>query len=137
MSEIWAAAAVSVAGSVIAGKAEEKKDKSDKAHDAAMTKEESALAAQRTGYSMALEDFYEQRNRARKQRGLDQYRQFSTMREFAPNYNPNQEVRIEPGEAPQYSDFVDPNAIPQQQQQQQGGGGRSTMDRILDPLGLF
>lgn len=135
MSEVWAAAAVSVVGSVVAGKAAEKKDKSDKAHDQAMTAEESRLAAQRTGYDRALEDFYQQKDRARKQRGLDQFRQFSTMGEFAPNYNATTEPRVVEGDAPDYNVFAP--TVPEEPAQPQGRRGRSTMDRILDPLGIF
>ena len=32
------------------------------------------------------EDYYNQLDRQRKQRGLDQFRQFSTMSQFAPEY---------------------------------------------------
>lgn len=105
MSEVWAAAAITVVGGVVAGKGAEKKDKSDKAHQAAMTKEESALSAQRTSHQMALEDFYSQKERARKQRGLDQYRQFSTMQQISPNYNPAAETRIAEPTMPNYNEF--------------------------------
>lgn len=105
MAEVWAAAAITVVGGVMAGKAAEEKDKGDKAFQKAMTKEESALAAQRSGYEMALGDFYTQKERKRKERGLDQYRQFSTMQTVAPGYDSSQEARIELGVAPQYGDF--------------------------------
>lgn len=106
MGEVWVAAAVTVVGSVASGVAAEKKDKSDKKHQQAMNREESAMAAQRTSHEMALEDFYTQKNRAGKQRGLAQYKQFSTMGEVSPGYDPNTEVAIDPGKAPQYGDFT-------------------------------
>ena len=142
MSEIWVAAAITVGGAVVSGIGQEKKDKADKAHQAAMTEEESKLAAQRTGYESALEEFYTQRERQRKQRGLDQFRQFSTMGEFAPGYDINSEARIDPGEAPNYNTFdpdYNPNPVTPEQQ---GGGKRSKSisdihKKIRDPLGLF
>lgn len=131
MSEVWVAAAVGVAGSVASGMAAEKKDKSDKAHDAAMTKDESRYAAQRTSHEMALEDFYTQKERAKKQRGLDQYRQFSTMQESNPNYNPATEPRIEDPTMPKYADFDEtPKDIPNKQTKKRSKS-------FLDPLGLF
>lgn len=135
MSEVWAAAAVSVVGGVIAGKGAEKKDKADKAFEQEMTAEGSRLSAQRSGYDRALEDFYQQKDRARKQRGLDQFRQFSTMSEFAPNYDANSEPRVVEGEAPDYNAFAP--EVTEEEKQQQSGGGRSIGKKLLDPLGLF
>lgn len=142
MSEIWVAA-VGVVGSVAAGKAAEKKAKEDRKHSEAMTAEESKLAAQRTGYERALDEWYTQRERARKQRGLAQFRdQFSTMSQWAPGYDESTEVTINPGQAPQYNDFApadpelgDPNARVSGK-----SGGKSLSDihkKLRDPLGLF
>lgn len=146
MAEVWAAAAISVVGGVMAGKAAEKKDKSDKAHQEAMTKEESALAAQRTGYERALEDFYTQKERARKQRGLDQFRQFNSMSRVSPGYDINSEVRINEGEAPNYNTF-DPDYNPNATEVDPATGqknSKSLLDKrkdlhkkARDPLGLF
>ena len=137
MSEVWIAAAVGVAGSAVSGIAAEKKDKKDKAHQAAMTKEESALAAQRTGHEMALSDFYEQKNRARKQRGLAQYKQFSTMQQDSPGYNPGTEVVIQEGTRPMYADFNEAPVVESQNQNGGGGKKKSGLGKIIDPLGLF
>lgn len=135
MGEVWAAAVATVAGGVIAGKAAEKKDKGDKAHQQAMTREESALAAQRTGYESALEEWYTQRQRQRTQRGLDQFRQFSTVNQFAPQYDAGSEVRIDPGEAPKYDDYA-PDSLTQEQAAEQKRK-RSLPEKLFDPLGLF
>ena len=145
MAEIWAAAALTVVGGVVAGKGAEKKDKSDKAHQAAMTKEESALAAQRTGYERALEDFYTQKQRARTQRGLDQFREFSSMSRFAPEYNINSEQRINEGEAPNYNTFhPDYNSNASEEINPTTGQKKSILSKRValhkkarDPLGLF
>lgn len=139
MGEVWGAA-IMVVGSVVAGKAAEKKAKADQKHDVAMTAEESKLASQRTGYERALEDYYTQKQRARTQRGLDQFRQFSTMSEFAPGYNINSEQRIDEGEAPNYNTFdpdYDPNAPAQEAEAPARKKGRSIHKKLADPLGLF
>lgn len=140
MGEVWGAAAVAIVGGVIAGKGQEKKDKSDKAHAEAMTKEESALSAQRTGYERALEDYYSQKQRARTQRGLDQFRQFSTVGEFSPNYSTDSEQRVVEGEAPNYNTFdpdYDPNAPLEPNPGVNGKKKKNIHKKIADPLGLF
>lgn len=110
MAEIWAMAAVTVVGGVMAGKAAEKKSKADQKFQEGMTKEESKLAAQRSGYDMALEDFYNQKNRFEKQRGLDQFRQFSTMGTFAPGAQ-DTSGRIAAPVMPKYSEFSEDEEI--------------------------
>lgn len=137
MAEIWAAAAVSIVGGVMAGKAAEKKDKSDKAHDAAMSEDESRYAAQRTAHERALEDFYTQKQRARTQRGLDQYRAFHTMGSVNPAYDVSTEARIDPGTAPKYSDF---DEAPPEEAAGPRKKGKSLSDihkKLRDPLGIF
>lgn len=134
MGEIWVAAAATVVGGVVAGKAAEKKDKGDKAHDAAMSADESKYSAQRLGHEKALEDFYSQKERGRRQRGLAQFKQFSTMGEFAPAYDVDAEPQIAEPVMPNYNDF-DPdkdNPAPNP-----GVNGKKKKKSILDPLGLF
>lgn len=141
MSEVWAAAAVAVVGGAISGRAAEKKAKSDQKNQEAMTAEESKLAAQRTAHERALEDFYTQRDRAKKQRGLDQFRQFSTMGEFAPEYDASGEPRIADPVMPKYSDF---DETPPEEEGGKKGGGKNILSKRVelhkkarDPFGLF
>ena len=134
MGEIWAAAAITVVGGAIAGKGAEKKDKADKAHDAAMSEDESRYAAQRTSHEMALSDFYEQKNRARKQRGLDQYRMFSTVGQASPGYDLTTEGRIADPTMPKYGDF---DEAPPEEEAGPAKKKRSIHKKLADPLGLF
>lgn len=134
MAEIWVAAAATVVGGVMAGKAAEKKDKGDKSHAAAMSKDESKYTAQRLGHEKALEDFYSQKERSRRQRGLAQFKQFSTMGEVAPSYDQSAEPQIGEPVMPNYNDF-DPdkdNPAPNP-----GVNGKKKKNSLLDPLGLF
>jgi hypothetical protein len=131
MGEIWIAAVVTVGGGVIAGIGAEKKDKSDKAHEEKMTKESAALTAQQTGYESALENYYKQKDRFETQRGLDQFRQFSTLDQFAPGVD-DQGGRVAAPVTPEYNSFAP--TTPQQGTTPTGGGGKSFIEKI-DPLG--
>lgn len=104
MGEIWAAAAITIGGGIISGIGQEKKDKSDKKFS---KEEREAMArdtAQQTGYEYALEDFYNEKRRYNAQRGLDQYRQFSTTQNYAPGMN-DQGARVAAPVMPNYNSF--------------------------------
>lgn len=127
MAEIWGAA-IALGGAVVSGMAARKKDKEDKAHSQAMTREESGLASQRTGHEMALEDFYAQKERFRKQRGLDEFRKFSSIGRWAPGYS-DAAARIQDPVMPDYNDF----AVEQPEKTGGGGGGgKSIFDKRVD-----
>lgn len=104
MAEIWGAA-IAVGGSLLSGAAASKKDKADKKHEAAMTKEESALAAQRMGYEKALENYYTDEDRYQKQRGLDEFRKFATIGRYAPGYS-DADARVAQPVMPTYGQFA-------------------------------
>lgn len=92
MAEIWAAAGAvaTVAGGVLSGRAASKKDKSDKkfgaAEERALARDEAKYGAIATLFDAQVSDYYSQLNRQRKQRGLDQFRNFSTVNKFIPGY---------------------------------------------------
>lgn len=125
--------------SAVAGYAKSRSDKKkledQREHDAAMTEEEHWRAMQRDQHSAALSDFYSRRDRAEAQRGLDEFRKFSTVQDFAPGYV-NDNPRIEQPVLPDLNDYgTDPNAVVEHQ----GGGskGQSFLKRRLDPLKIF
>lgn len=141
MSEVWVAAAVTVVGGAISGRAAEKKAKADQKFQEGMTLEESKLAAQRAAHERALEDFYTQRDRAKKQRGLDQYRQFSTMGEFAPEYDASGEPRVADPVMPKYSDF---DETPPEEEDGKKKDSKNLLSKRValhkkarDPFGIF
>ena len=89
MAEIWGAA-ILVGGSILSGMGASKKDKKDKefaASEARLSDEReakySAILAQ---FNKESDYYYKQKDRKAKQRGLDQFRQFSTVNQFAPNF---------------------------------------------------
>lgn len=110
MGEVWIAAVVTVGGGIISGMGAEKKDKADKKFQSAEEKEndlrEGRLGAQATGYEMALEDFYNQKDRFEKQRGLDQFRQFSTVGNYNPAAADDSATRLAAPVTPQYNQFA-------------------------------
>ena len=135
MAEIWVAAAVTVGGAVISGMGQEKKDKSDKKFSKEQSEQEARQTAQQTGYEAALQDFYNEKGRYEKQRGLDQYRQFSTMQNFAPGVD-DQAGRVVMPTAVDYNNYA-PTVPTAPAQAGGGGGGRSLTDKLIDPLGIF
>ena len=141
MGELWVAAAVTVVGGAVAGYGAQKKAeaerKANREDASAMTKEESELASQRIGFDAALEDYYSQKQRFETQRGLDQFRQFSTMGQFAPGID-DQGGRIVLPEAPQYGDFAVQEEIVQNKNNPKDKKKDSTLTKAMklhDPLG--
>lgn len=99
----WAIAA-QLAGSLLKGSADKKKAKEDRENEKADTVASVGYRALSDVFDAQLSDYYSQLGRKRKERGLDQFRQFSTLNQFAPNYvNTN---RIAVGEMPSISDLL-------------------------------
>lgn len=88
MAEVWVAA--SVGGAVVAGYAAEQQAKDERKYNSketrALTKDEAKYGAIESLFNAEIADYQEQMGRFRKQRGLDQFRQFSTLRSYAPEY---------------------------------------------------
>lgn len=85
MAEIWGAA-IMVGGGIIAGIGAEKKDKADKAFAKAQTKDEARYSAILSQFEKDQDYYLSQKMRADKKRGLDEFRKFSTVSQFAPGY---------------------------------------------------
>lgn len=47
-----------------------------------------------SGFEREQDDYYDQLNRSRKQRGLEVFKQFSTLNQYAPNYMPAAQQEI-------------------------------------------
>jgi hypothetical protein len=141
MAEIWGAA-IMVVGAVASSQAAKKKAeaerKANKADTQELTEEGAKLNAQLSGYEAGIENYYKQKERFEQQRGLDQFRQFSTMGEFAPGVN-DQGGRIVMPEAPVYGDFAVEEEEPEQNKNNpQDKKKDSTLKKAMklhDPLG--
>lgn len=135
MSEIWIGALITVGGGIISGQGAEKKDKADKAYQSTATKKETAFSGILSQFERESDDYYSQLNRARKQRGLDEFRKFSTLNQFAPQYI--NENRIDPGQAPSISDLVKQiDAVDKALADPPKKKKRGLLEKLSDPLGL-
>lgn len=99
MAEIWGAA-IGVAGSVISGVAASKQAKKDRKNKVTDTKEGAALERENMAFAASLDDYYSQKKRAGMQRGLDEFRKFSTLGNFAPGYQDTSQRIVVPDSAP-------------------------------------
>lgn len=86
MGEVWGAAVGAAITSYAASKKAKQQRKWDKEDRKEMTRDEAKYSAVLSRFEAEQEDYYNQLNRKRKQRGLDQFRQFSTVNQFAPQY---------------------------------------------------
>lgn len=86
MSEIWIAAAATVVGGALSGMGAEKKAKEDRKASRELTQDSARYEALLSAFETEQDYYYNQLNRANKQRGLEQFRQFSTIKQFAPQY---------------------------------------------------
>ena len=152
MSEVWIAATITVGGAAISGYGQQKKAEEDRKNAnedrKAATREEALYGGVLSQFEREQDDYYNQLNRQRKQRGLDTFKQFNTLREYNPNYMPAANEAIVVPNQPNIANSLDAairqdeaNQLAAQQQatgtapQKRSGG--STVKKIVDPLGLF
>lgn len=131
MAEIWGAAIV-VGGTLISSYAKSKQADKDKKDAKDMTEEDYRRTAQQSGYEAALDNYYNEKQRFEKQRGLDQFRQFSTMGQFAPGVN-DQGGRVTMPVMPNYNSFAP--TVPGEETTTGGGGNSKGPLSKIDPLG--
>jgi hypothetical protein len=79
-----AGAAATVIGGAMSDKSAKKAGKEDRAQTAFMQQEEARLGRQDAIFNRQVDEHYVQKERAQRQRGLDEFRKFSTMGQFAP-----------------------------------------------------
>lgn len=115
MAEFWAsaggAAAISagssILGGILGGKAKEKQAKAEAAfkakEDRALMADEAKYGAISSLFQQQVQDYQAQLQRQRKERGLDQFRYFSTLGSYAPNYQDT--ARIQLPQAPAAADY--------------------------------
>lgn len=134
MAEIWGAA-ISAGGAILSGVAASKKAKEDRLAAKEDTKE---LTAYSTRYNAILSQFnreqdyyYNQLAKKNKQRGLDQFRQFSTVNQFAPNFVGGNNTVTLPSK-PDINALMEANA-PQKQAQAAPAEKKSSLFSWIDP----
>ncbi len=139
--EAWvAAAAITAGGALVSSYAageQAKKDKKDAAKERRLaTKEEAQYGAALSQFEKEQDYYYNQLERQNKQRGLDQFRSFSNLQSYAPQYA-GDTARVVVPTAPDINSIIAKAAPTEQPAQQTTKKGRSTVSKVLDPLGLF
>lgn len=98
MAEFWASAGgaslisagSSILGGILGGKSAEKKAKAEAkfkaTEDRALMADEAKYGAINKMFNSQVDDYYNQLQRQRKQRGLDQFRSFNTVNNYAQGY---------------------------------------------------
>lgn len=116
MAEIWGAA-IAAGGALLSGVAASKKAKQDaknaKENTREMTENDARYSAILSQFNAEQEDYYKQLDRQRKQRGLEQFKQFSTMSQFAPGAATSGNTIVVPNK-PNISELIAAN-VPQEQ----------------------
>lgn len=88
----WGAIAAAVIGGYASSRASKKASQDAASNSGAMTDAESLLAMERIDFQANRDELAKQRERQEKMRGLDEFRKFNTVQQFAPGYtntNPN------------------------------------------------
>ena len=133
MSEVWAAA-IAAGGAMYSAK--EQKDAADDARkdSKAATRDEARYSAALSAFNAEQDDYYSQLGRSRKQRGLDNFRQFNTVKDYAPSYAGNDTTIVMPSNKPNIDMVMKEQGI--NEQQEQAKAKRSLLDKLGNPLGL-
>ena len=139
MAEIWGAA-IAVGGAVISGYAKSKQEKEARKNansDAkAANKDEAKWSSLVSAFEKEQDYRYDQLARQNKQRGLDEFRKFNTVNQFAPEYSQTYQG-IQVPEAKTMSDLeAEYNASDAKNNPVSSGSksGKSTWEKI-DPIG--
>lgn len=82
----WIAAGASILSSLGAGGAAKKAAKTDLKNKKILNEQEGGISRQNSQFNMELEYYYKQLDKKDKMRGLDEFRKFSTVKNFSPNY---------------------------------------------------
>lgn len=114
MAEIWGAA-IAAGGAILSGVAASKKAKQDakNAKETAkeMTENDARFGAIASQFNAEQDYYYKQLDRVNKQRGLDQFREFSTVNQFAPEFAGGNNMITMPNK-PDINALIDANKAP-------------------------
>ena len=108
-------AAITVVGGVLSDKSANKQNKTNTANDRWTQQRVTRLGRQDTIFNAQVDDHYKQKERAGRQRGLDQFRKFSTVASFAPEYQdtaPRIGVPVLPGISSEPGGNIGPDYTP-------------------------
>ena len=140
MAEIWGAA-IAVGGAVISGVAKSKQAKEDRKNANADAKaanaDEAKWGSLMSQFESENEYRMEQMRRRDKQRGLDEFRKFSTVSQFAPQYTQDSKGIVVPEVrtmAQLESDYNKSQAAVNGTANPESFGGKGSSGSLLDKL---
>lgn len=137
MAEIWGAA-IAVGGAVISGVAQSKQAKEDRknanADAKAATADEAKWGSLMSQFESENEYRMEQIRRRDKQRGLDEFRKFSTVNQFAPQYTQDSKGIVVPEARTMGQLEAEYNKSIGADNPESFGGGNKKSGGILDKL---
>lgn len=131
MAEIWGAA-IAVGGAVMSAQAAKKKAAQDKKDNLELTREGAKYNAMASQFDAEQQYYYDQLGRQNKERGLTQFRKFSTMQNIDPNYTNDIGGIVLPNKPDAEKYFAEPEKA--------GGGGKKKKKLtglLAKDLGLF
>lgn len=130
MAEIWGAA-LAVGGAAISAYGKNKSEKNARKDAKAATKDEAKYQGILSQFEKEQDYYYQQLDRKNRVRGLDQFKQFSQIGRFAPEYKAADTTPIVP-EKPDIEKMLNPPSAGGGG----GGGGGGLSDKIakLDPV---
>lgn len=126
-----AGAAVSAVAGYAKSRSDKKAAEKAKGDTKELSADEARLGMQTSRFESALEYYWEQKRRSNTERGLQQFRKFSNLSNWAPNYKDTSTGIVVP-EEPNVDDYVPPPSPPQPKKKKRG-----LFDKITDPAGLL
>ena len=130
MAEIWGAA-IMMGGALIGGMGKQKEKEADQKFQAGQTREEAINALKSSEFNAAQDYYYERLGKQNQQRGMNEFRKFSTVRQFNPSYSDSTTDIVLPNK-PNYKDYF-PDAPAKAKKKKK----RSFLGKLADPAGLF
>lgn len=128
----WISGAIALVGTFASGMAEKEQADQDRKDRLAMNETEAKWSRLNSQFDAEQDYYYKQLERANTQRGLDQFRAKSTVKQFDPSHvDPNNRIVV-PNRPVYNQGIYAPTPEPAQ-----GGDRQSFFERHLDPAGLF
>lgn len=134
MAETWGAAmawsaAITVGGAVLGGVAKQKEAKQAAANQKAAARDEAKYSGILSQFEKEQDEYYRQLGRQEKQRGLDEFKKFNSIGQFAPGYVGTNDRIVVP-DKPSIESMLSPPASAEKK-------GSSILGKLVDPAKLL
>lgn len=132
MSEVWAAA-IAAGGALISASQEQKNAEDARADAKVATRKETQYSAALSAFNREQDDYYNQLDRSRKSRGLDEFKKFNTVQDYAPSYSNENGGVVMPDKKADINTIMKDMGI---EEEKSAKAKRSLMDKLGNPLGF-